>query len=82
VNTVTICNTPVCSLLWFVTLHDLSSLKEVLEQSLMKQMEEELFMLVNLFHCKSVNISLWKVVAEDTLYEFMVFNFLNLKNVK
>lgn len=48
----------------------------------MKQMEEELFMLVNLFHCKSVNISLWKVVAEDTLYEFMVFNFLNLKNVK
>jgi len=48
----------------------------------MKQMEEELFMLVNLFHCKSGNISLWKAVAENTLYEFMAFNFLNLKNVK
>ena len=80
--TVTVCNTPVCNLLQCVIFHDLSSLKEFSEQSLMKHKEEELFMLVNLFHCKSVSISLWKVVAENTLYELMAFNFLNLKNVK
>jgi len=28
-------------------------------------------MLVNLFHCKSVNINLWIVVVENTLYEFI-----------
>jgi hypothetical protein len=48
----------------------------------MKQTEEELFMSVNLFHCNSVNICLWKVVAENAVYELMAFNFLNLKNVK
>jgi len=48
----------------------------------MKQVEEELFTLVNLICCKSVNIIMWEVVAENTLYELMAFNFLKLQNVK